>query len=142
MKPVDDGPRPDGAQAPAGHPRREQLIDLRRVDRGDAVVIVVSGEIDVLTAPRLRSALDLALQQVDDRPVIVDLTQVRFLGSPGLHALARSAHQASQKPGFTPLRVVVDHNRPVLRPIELTGYDALLNLYHDLEDAVRGNTLD
>ena len=105
-------------------------------------MVHVSGAIDVLTAPRLRSALAVALEKLDDRPVIVDLTIVRFLGSSGLRALAESAEQASTKPGFQPLRVVVDSNRPVLRPIELTGYDAILALYHDVEDAVVGNALN
>ena len=54
---------------------------------------------------------------------------------------AESAEQASTKPGFQPLRLVVDSNRPVVRPIELAGYDAFLALYHDVEDAVRGNAL-
>jgi anti-sigma B factor antagonist len=74
--------------------------------------------------------------------VLVDLTDVRFFGSPGLNVLAESAEQASAKPGFQPLRVVVDSNRPVLRPIELTGYDAILALYHDIEDALSGNSFN
>jgi anti-sigma B factor antagonist len=142
MKPAGDELRPDGGEALAGYPQQEQLIDVRRIDRPDAVVVGVSGAVDVLTAPRLRSALAVALEHLDGRPVVVDLTAVRFLGSPGLRALAESAEQASTKPGFQPLRVVVDSNRPVLRPIELTGYDAILALYHDIEDAVTGNPLD
>ena len=142
MKPPGDDLRPDGGEAPAGHPQQEQLINVRRIDRQDALVVGVSGEIDVLTAPRLRSALAIALQRLEDRPVIVDLREVRFLGSPGLRALAESAEQASTKQGFLPLRVVVDRNRPVLRPIELAGYDAILALYDDIEDAVRGTALN
>ena len=142
MKPAGDELRPDGGEAPAGYPQQEQLLDVRLVDRPDAVLVAVSGAIDILTAPRLRSALAVALERLDDRPVVVDLTAVAFLGSPGLRALAESAEQASTKPGFQPLRLVVDHNRPVLRPIELTGYDALLALYHDVEDAVTGNALN
>jgi anti-sigma B factor antagonist len=142
MKPAGDELRPDGGEASAGYPQHEQLIDVRRTDRPDAVVVHVTGAIDVLTAPRLRAALAVALERVDDRPVIVDLTTVRFLGSSGLRALAESAEQAAAKPGFQPLRVVVDRNRPVVRPIEITGYDAVLALYHDVEDAVTGNALN
>jgi anti-sigma B factor antagonist len=138
MKPAGDELRPDGGEVAAGFPRQEQLIDVRRVDRPDAVVLAVSGAVDILTAPRLRAAVAVALEH-PDRPVIVDLTEVQFLGSPGLRVLAESAEQASTKPGFQPLRLVVDGNRPVLRPIELTGYDAILALYHDVDDAVRGN---
>jgi anti-sigma B factor antagonist len=142
MKPAGDELRPDGGEAGAGYPGQEQLINLRRVDRPDAVVVGVSGAVDILTAPRLRAALAVALEHLDDRPVVVDLTDVRFFGSAGLRALAESAEQASTQPGFQPLRVVVDHNRPVLRPIELTGYDAILALYHDVEDAVAGKALN
>ena len=142
MKPAGDALRPDGGEPTAGYPRQEQLIDVRRVDRPDAVVVAVSGAVDILTAPRLRAAVAVALERPDGRPVLVDLTDVRFLGSPGLRVLAESAEQASAKPGFQPLRVVVDSNRPVLRPIELTGFDAILALYHDIEDAVSGNSLN
>lgn len=142
MKPAGDELRPDGGEEASGYPPQEQLIDVRRVDRPDVIVVAVSGAVDVLTAPRLRSALAVALESLDDRPVVVDLRDVRFLGSPGLRALAESTEQASAKPGFQPLRVVVDRNRPVLRPIELTGYDAILALYHDVDEAVRGIPLD
>lgn len=138
MKPAGDELRPDGGEEASGHPPQEQLIDVRRVDRPDVILLAVSGAVDVLTAPRLRSALAVALERLDDRPVVVDLSEVRFLGSPGLRVLAESAEQASTRPGFQPLRVVVDRNRPVLRPIELTGYDAILALYHDVDEAVRG----
>jgi anti-sigma B factor antagonist len=74
--------------------------------------------------------------------VVAAPTDVPFFGSAGLRVLAESAEQASGRPGFQPLRIVVDHNRPVLRPIELTGYDAILALYHDVEDAVAGKTLN
>jgi anti-sigma B factor antagonist len=141
VKPAGDELRPDGGEAVAGFPGQEQLISVRRADRPDAVVVAVSGAVDGLTAPRLRSVLGIALEQLDDRPVIVDLTDVGFFGSAGVRALAESAGQASTRPGFQALRVVVDRNRPVLRPIELTGYDAILALYDNVEDAVAGIAL-
>jgi anti-sigma B factor antagonist len=141
VKPAGDELRPDGGEAMAGYPRQEQLMSVRRSDRPDAVVVQVDGAVDGLTAPRLRSVLGAALERFDDRPVVVDLTEVRFLGSAGLRTLAESAEHASHQPGFQPLRVVVDSNRPVLRPIELTGHDAILALYHDVEDAVAGHAL-
>ena len=35
-----------------------------------------------------------------------------------------------------PLLVVVDSNRPVIRPIEITGLDKVLRLYHSVEEAL------
>ncbi|GAA0931355.1 anti-sigma factor antagonist [Pseudonocardia zijingensis] len=141
MKPAGDELRPiGGGEATAGYPPPEQLIDVRRVDRPDAVVVDVDGAVDVLTAPRLRTVLVAALDSPGERPVVVDLTRVRFFGSPGLQVLAESAREASTRAGFQPLRLAVDSNRPVLRPIELTGFDAILALYSDVEEAVRGTS--
>ena len=60
----------------------------------------------------------------------------RFFGSAGLRTLSESAEQAAHEPGFQPLRVVVDHNRPVVRPIEITGLDRILALYYDVAGAL------
>ncbi|TQM11974.1 anti-anti-sigma factor [Pseudonocardia kunmingensis] len=120
----------------------EQLIGLRREDRPDAVVVHVTGAVDGLTATRLRTVIATALDRLDGRPLVLDLTEVGFFGSSGLRALAEGTEQAAARPGFEPLRIVVDHNRPVLRPIELTGYDAVLALYHDVDAAVAGTVAE
>lgn len=54
---------------------------------------------------------------------MLDLTDVTFLGSPGLRALFDSAAEAVHHRGHRPLRVIVDHTRPVVRPIEILGLD-------------------
>jgi anti-sigma B factor antagonist len=141
VKPAGDELTPDGGEATA-HPPVEQLIGLRREDRPDAVVVQVSGAVDGLTAPRLRAVIAATLEQLDGRPLVLDLTEVGFFGSPGLRALAEGTEQAAARPGFEPLRIVVDHHRPVLRPIELTGYDAVLALYHDVHSAVAGTVAE
>ena len=45
----------------------------------------------------------------------IDMTEVEFLDQAGLSALV-TAHRAAQRQD-EPLRVVVDHNRPVVRPL-------------------------
>jgi anti-sigma B factor antagonist len=106
----------------------EQMMTVRADDRADAVVLAVDGEIDAMTAPRLRASVAEALRRLDGRPLVVDLTGVTFLGSPGLQVLLDCAGET--------LRVVVDHNRPVTRPIELTGLDAVLPLFSSVPDAL------
>jgi anti-sigma B factor antagonist len=139
VKPAGDELLPGGGEtAAAGHPPHEQLITIRRAERTDAVIVQVDGAVDGLTAPRLRAGLATAFARLDGRVLVVDLTEVTFFGSAGLRALADAADEAAARPGFEVLRVVVDHNRPVLRPIELTGYDAVLALFYDLEEAIAG----
>lgn len=105
--------------------------------RGSAVVVAVSGDVDVLTAPRLRDALDRGLAEAGavGGPVVLDLTDVAFLASRGLSTILDAQREAGRA---TPLRVVVDHARPVVRPIQLSGLDAVLTLFDTVEDALDG----
>lgn len=107
-------------------------FDTREVD--DAVVVEATGEVDLDTAPRLREAIAVALDEAADGACVVDLTGVTYLGSAGLTALVDATREAAARQ--EPLRIVVDANRPVIRPIEITGLDQVLNLYHSVEEAL------
>jgi anti-sigma B factor antagonist len=109
----------------------EQLMTVARADVGAHAVVRVSGEVDAMTAPRLAAAVTAALD--GERPVVVDLTSVTFLDSAGLAALVRVTERGERR--GEPLRIVVDHNRPVLRPIQITGLDDRLALYDSVTDA-------
>lgn len=104
-------------------------------ETGSAVVVTVTGEVDLVTAAQLESAASRGLQQAGEHLCVVDLSSVGFLGSPGLSALVRAAGQARKR--SAPLRIVVDSNRPVIRPIEISGLDQILSLYHTVEEALR-----
>ncbi|WP_433505059.1 STAS domain-containing protein [Pseudonocardia halophobica] len=106
-------------------------------DRADAVVVCVAGELDYATTPALRAAIADALSRLSNRPLILDLTRVTFLGSAGLATLIEAAAEAEQQLApVGPLRIVVDGTRPVIRPLQLSGLDQLLRLYHDVKDAL------
>lgn len=113
-------------------------MSLRATDRDDAIILQVEGEVDGLTAPRVRTAITDAFDRLDGNPLIVDLTGVRFLGSAGLRMLFDSAAEAVEQRGKRPLRIVVDHTRPVIRPIEIVGLDNMLALYETVSDALVG----
>jgi anti-sigma B factor antagonist len=83
---------------------------------GDKVVIAVSGEVDLLTAPQLEECL---LGHAD-RNVTLDLAGVRFLDSCGLHALVVARNRLNER-GYK-LRTVNEQDH-VRRVIELTGLD-------------------
>jgi anti-sigma B factor antagonist len=140
VKPAGDELRPDGGEILAGPPDREQLLTVERIEEPDALILAVKGAVDGLTAPRLRAAIADGFDQLRGRPLVLDLTLVRFLGSAGLRTLHDAAREAEHRPDFTPLRIVVDQNRPVVRPIEIVGLDGILALYEDVADAVRGES--
>lgn len=102
--------------------------------RDSAAVLTVSGEIDMVTAPRFEEALSSAL---DKRPevLVVDLTHVEFFASTGLTALVSAFQQAGED---NTLRVVASGSATV-RPLELTGLDQTIPTYRSVELAIAGN---
>jgi anti-sigma B factor antagonist len=90
-------------------------VTAARTDAGGRVV--VTGEVDCSTAPRMTACIDSVLAAAPAE-VVVDLTGVTFLDSAGLHALV-SAHSRAADAGAG-LRVLVA-TRAVLRPIQVTG---------------------
>ncbi|HWE91814.1 MAG TPA: anti-sigma factor antagonist [Pseudonocardiaceae bacterium] len=103
------------------------------VQRLDGVTVVaVSGELDMLTAPTLKSSLT---EQVDDAPaVVVDLNGVTFLGSAGLATLVGALHQAERR--AVPLFLSAT-SHSVLRPLIATGLSEIFPVYPSPEEAVR-----
>jgi anti-sigma B factor antagonist len=93
----------------------------------DATVVHVVGEIDTLTAPVLRAQLDEHLPVV--QLLVLDLSDVTFLGSAGLAVLV-AAKDAADARSHT-LRLVCG-SRIVVRALEATG---LLTLF-DVADGV------
>lgn len=129
----------DSAQGADLGPADEQLVRIQtgRVAHAarEALVVTVAGEIDAYTVGRLRATVAAEFAQLRDGEVLViDLTEVTFLSSQGLQALVEVTLAARQR--CTPLPIVVDHTRPVIRPIEVTGLDGVLALFHTVEDAL------
>jgi anti-anti-sigma factor len=115
-----------------------ELLVVDSEVRPDAVLVCAKGEIDSGNAGELRSQLDSALQQAagqEPRLLIVDLQAVTYFGSAGLNAVL-DCHKQGLRVG-TSVRLVAD-NELVVRPIEVTNLDSLLDLYPSLPDALEG----
>jgi anti-sigma B factor antagonist len=128
-----------GSEVGARGPAAEQVVRIEtgRVVRAQAqaVVVTVAGEIDGFTVDGLHAAVAAGLDQLGDAEILViDLTEVTFLGSQGLQALFDVA-QAVRRRG-EPLRIVVDHNRLVIRRMQLTGLDDVLALFDTVDGAL------
>ena len=107
---------------------------VTRSQDGGKVVLEVAGDVDTVTAPELVRAAEEALSAAP--PVlVVDLTGVEFLASPGLTALLTINQQA---PPATSVRIVAA-GRATLRPIQLTGLEDGLPLYPTREAALTGS---
>jgi anti-anti-sigma factor len=115
-----------------------ELLVVDSEVRPDAVLVRVEGEIDSSTAGELRLQLESALQQAgghESRLLIIDLEGVTYFGSAGLNAVL-DCHKQGLRAGIS-VRLVAD-NELVVRPIEVTNLDSLLDLYPSLPDALEG----
>lgn len=106
------------------------LVDAET--HGRAVVLLVTGEIDVMTASQLEES---ALRALEDTPVVlvVDLSGVTFLASAGLAVLVGIRKAAAHTP--TDVRFVAAAPA-TLRPLQLMGLDQDLALYPTRDEAL------
>jgi anti-sigma B factor antagonist len=106
-----------------------EVVRFDVVGYGDkAAVLHVIGEIDTLTAPLVRAQLE---HQVPAVPLLVlDLTEVTFLGSAGLAVLVAAKDDADLRQHRLRL---VPGSRIVVRALQATG---LLTIF-DVVDSVR-----
>ena len=112
----------------------QQSVTVTAEWRDRSVVLAVSGEIDMVTAPRLQKEMSAALEQQPDR-LVVDLTEVGFFDSAGLSALVAAYQQAGKQ---SSVRVVAS-NGATVRPLQLTALDRKILVYGSVDDALAGH---
>jgi anti-sigma B factor antagonist len=107
-------------------------VDVSHRDCGDAVCVAAPvGEIDVATAPLLKSRLVGLLDRGFSR-FVLDLSGVRYLDSTGLGVLIGFARRLGGDGQIT----LAHAPGPVLAILELTGLDASFEVFATTEDAL------
>ena len=105
-----------------GSSDRPALLIEERFDGPTGVRVLADGEVDLETAPMLRSAIADALRA--NKRVAVDLRAVTFLDSTGVAALLAAAESARRDS----VELEIEVSRVVRRVLELTGVDSALPL--------------
>ncbi|MFI5783844.1 STAS domain-containing protein [Nocardia sp. NPDC051570] len=120
-----------------GHGRdtgTDRLLTAAVTHTDSAVIVTASGEIDLVSIQHLQAAIDQAI--ADPAPVlVVDLSEVGFIGSTGLAVLLAAHHNAAPRP----LRIVASPQ--ARRPIEVTGLAQILTVYPDRAAALSDLTV-
>src|SRR3954447_1379293 len=96
-------------------------------------VVVVTGEVDVATAPAFRDALTAAVEDENTDGIVVELSGVSFLDSTALNALVRCFEQ--QKRRLQGLSLVSSDTR-VRALLEVTRLDRLLQVFPTRDEAI------
>ena len=99
---------------------------------GGATIVELSGDVDVGGAQQLRDVLGDALTE---GPVVVDLSNVRFIDSAGIGLLV-TAHRRAVEQGTT--FAIAAPSEGAQRVLSLTRTDRLLVVHPTLEAALGG----
>jgi anti-sigma B factor antagonist len=100
--------------------------------RGGATVLEVDGELDLLTAPRLRVQL-AELVRRSDGDVVVDMRHVAFIDSTGLAAMLNALRRLTRARRRL---VIVCDDGPVLRVLRMTRLERTFTVCESIDDAL------
>jgi anti-anti-sigma factor len=95
-------------------------------------VVHVGGELDMLTAPTLTEFLARALAS-QPRGLVIDITEVTFLGSSGLRAIVDGQHLAGEA---TRVALAVTPRSTALRSLEVSRLVELFKHFPTAAEAV------
>jgi anti-sigma B factor antagonist len=73
------------------------LLEVSSDQRGDTLVVTVSGELDVSTAPVLQRELDRLAAEEPTDALRLDLSALRFMDSTGLQLVLSTANKATEE---------------------------------------------
>jgi len=112
----------------------EERVDLTLSTRveGDRTVVVVGGEIDVYTAPKLREHL-IDLVSGGSYNLIIDMESVDFLDSTGLGVLVGGLKRVRSHEGS--LNLVCTQDR-ILKIFRITGLTKVFPIHATVDEAL------
>ena len=118
--------------APHGGPGLE--LTCRQVG-DDVLVIAMTGELDMVTAPQARAYLQ---DKTAARPghVVLDMAGVGFMSSHGVRLLL-DAHEGCDDIHGRLHLTGVSANQPVKRVLDITGLTLLLDIHDDQDHLLR-----
>jgi anti-sigma B factor antagonist len=109
-------------------------LDVER--SGDVAVVTVRGDLDLASAPRLRTlALDELLAGC--RQLVLDLRDLEFVDSVGLGIIVAIRKRARGLGGDVALVVSTERIR---RPLELSGVAGIVAIHDDVDAALGGSS--
>jgi anti-sigma B factor antagonist len=107
-------------------------MNIETEDREVALVVVISGSVDGMTADTLLATLHGHVEAGHTR-LVADLSGVEYTSSAGLRALLATVKEARRRNGDLRLADVQPNVRKVL---DLSGFTSILKLYDDVDAAV------
>jgi anti-sigma B factor antagonist len=96
-------------------------------------VVAVTGEIDLFTAPELKTVLSEAVEAGRTR-IVVDLTETSFLDSTALGVLIGAVKRLRSRDGVL---TIVNTDANIAKTFEITGLDQIFTIRPTRDEAIR-----
>jgi len=103
---------------------------------GETYVVEVVGELDVYTAPLLRTTLSDVIDEGGLR-LILDFTAVSFICSVTLGVIIAAIRRLRDRGGS--LRVAADPSGAIRKIIDIVGWEDILPLYESVASAIESD---
>jgi anti-anti-sigma factor len=113
-------------------PAPEARMQSAEQTERNITVVPVAGRLDTHTAPLLCEQLD-ELLHAGRALLLIEASELRYIGSAGLRALLLAGKRAAEQGGWL---VLCGMTSPIRRMIEVAGLDAVLQTYPSREDAM------
>ncbi|MDB6151687.1 MAG: anti-sigma-factor antagonist [Chthoniobacteraceae bacterium] len=107
-------------------------MEFSNHDQSHYSVLVISGEIDLLEAPKLRLLLE-AKNGVNHPVLILDISEVSFVDSSGLSELIRYQHAAREQGRSF---FIAGARAEIMELFSIAGLGQFFRLYNSFEDAL------
>ena len=98
-------------------------MEVKFNKQNSSLTVMISGNIDTITAPELDSKLQENLSGIKD--LVLDFAAVNYISSAGLRVILVANQMMEDADGNMTVKNVNDDIRDVF---EMTGFDSLLNL--------------
>jgi anti-sigma B factor antagonist len=109
------------------------LADVRSERKDKTVVAVLTGEVDMSNAASVRQQIAEAVTP-DDDALLVDLSELSFIDSAGLHALIELGTVLDER--RQQLFLCVPHGSAIERAIEIIGLPRAISVHSDRDAAM------
>ena len=110
----------------------ELFFESAEVDIQGIKVLKLSGEIDIYSAPKFRSAVMHILDE-DELHLIIDMQNVRYMDSSGFAILVTAIKRLSPNGGTMSL---VGCTSTINRMLHVIHLDSIISLYQNMDDAM------
>jgi anti-sigma B factor antagonist len=111
-------------------------LSLDQRTHGEWVVVDVSGELDLYTAPNFRDSVLEAASREGEPKVIVDFHRLGFIDSSGLGAIIACLKHVRERGGE--LTLVAPEDSGLRRLLDLTGLDRVLTVHPSVDEIPAG----